>query len=109
MHAVLAADPRVLSTITVPLTLTIALASLALVGVAVYVRRRRTTATLGPLNGGASVLTAVLVLAAALFISVSLGNAQMATAATGTTGVTAPTLAQLPITDDLDGFQLPTK
>jgi hypothetical protein len=50
--------------------------------------------------------TAALALAAALCVCLSLGNASWATAASHT----APSVsAQLPITDDLNGFQLPTK
>lgn len=106
MLAALPADPTVLfPAIAVPLAVTIALASLALTGVAVYVRRRRTSATLGPVSAGASAFTAIVILAAALFVSVSLGNAQIAVAATGG----APAAVPLPITDDLSGFQLPTK
>jgi hypothetical protein len=60
--------------------------------------------------------TAALALAAALCVCLSLGNAPWATAASQHTAPsvsaqhTAPSVsAQLPITDDLDGFQLPTK
>lgn len=110
MPATLPADSAVLHTIAMPLSVTILVAVLALVAVAVHVRRLRTSARLTVVNGGLSAIGATLVLAAALLISVSLGNVPAATAAT-TSGPAsiAPAAATLPITDDLDGFQLPTR
>jgi hypothetical protein len=110
MPATLPADPAVLPTIAMPLSVTILVAVLALVAVAVYVRRLRTSARLTVINGGLSAIGATLVLATALLISVSLGNVSAATAATtaGPASI-APAAATLPITDDLDGFQLPTR
>ena len=110
MPAAPAADPAALSAIAIPLSVTIVVAMLALATVAVYVRRLRTSARLTVLNGGASALGAALVLAVALFISVWLGNASPAIAATTTGSASStPAAATLPITDDLDGFQLPTR
>ena len=108
--AVWSADSSALHMIAMPLSVTIIVAVLALAAVAVYVRRLRTSARLTVVNGGLSAVGAALVLAAALFISVSLGNVSAATAATisGTASI-APAATTLPITDDLDGFQLPTR
>jgi hypothetical protein len=51
--------------------------------------------------------TAALALATTLCVCASLGNAP---ATSATAQHTAPSVSvQLPITDDLDGFQLPTK
>ena len=109
MPADLSADSAVLHTIAMPLSVTIIVAVLALAAVAVYVRRLRTSARLTVVNGALSTIGATLVLAAALFISVSLGNVSAATAATSGPASIAPAAATLPITDDLDGFQLPTR
>ena len=110
MPAGLTDDSAVLHMIAMPLSVTIIVAVLALVAVAVYVRSLRTSARLTVVNGGLSALGAALVLAAALFISVSLGNVSAATAATTSSPTSiAPAAAVLPITDNLDGFQLPTR
>ena len=110
MPADLSADSAVLHTIAMPLSVTIIVAVLALAAVAVYVRRLRTSARLTVVNGGLSAIGATLVLAAALFISISLGNVSAATAETASGPASiAPAAATLPITDDLDGFQLPTR
>ena len=110
MPADLSADSAALHTIALPLSVTIIIAVLALAAVAVYVRRLRTSARLTVVNGGLSAIGATLVLAAAMFISISLGNVSAATAdtASGPASI-APAVATLPITDNLDGFQLPTR
>lgn len=113
MHAVLLAVPAAAEAIIFPLLLTIGLATVALAAVAVYLRRLRFSGRLSGINGSASAACAALVLAAALFVSVSLGNAPAALANTVVSqspaaAVQTPT-AQPVVSDDLDGFQLPTK
>jgi predicted PurR-regulated permease PerM len=112
MPSVLSVAPEATDTIVIPLLVTIIAATVLLTVVAIRVRRLRRRGRLGVLSGGASAFSAALVLAIALFVSVSLGNASLAAAqAPGPqqpTGQT-PAATQLPATNDLDGLQLPTE
>ena len=115
------AMPAVLSALqseaSLPLLVTLGIATVLLALLAIYVRRLRFTGRLRPINGSISAVCAGLVVAAALVISVGLGNAPAATAAP--TVDPAPSVVepapgaevpagQVPASDELDGYQLPT-
>ena len=110
------AMPAVLSTLpagaSVPLIATLGVATIALALLAVYVRRLRFSARLRPVNGALSAAGAALIVAAALLVSVGLGNAPAAIATPiveDAPSVVEPAPAsELPATHDLDGYQLPT-
>jgi hypothetical protein len=110
------AMPAVLSTLpagaSIPLIATLGVATIALALLAVYVRRLRFSSRLRPLNGALSATGASLIVAAALVISIGLGNAPTAIATPiidDAPSVVEPAPASvLPPADDLDGYQLPT-
>jgi hypothetical protein len=106
--------PATDNSLTLPLIVTIAVAILALVAIALYVRRRRLAGRLDRVSASASAVSATGVLVSALLVSIALGNAAAASAAPPADGpshqvVNTTVDGTAPVSDQLDGFQLPTE
>lgn len=106
--------PAAFDLIPLPLVLTVALATVALVGLALSVRLARASGRLTGATATASGVTAAGIIASSLLLLVAFAGTPAVFPAP--TGLLAPASVQspaisgpAPASDDLSGYQLPTK
>lgn len=108
MFAALSVAPATNFAISVPFVVTLVLAIAALVAIAIHLRALRRSGRLTAASGSVGAVGAALVLAGALLVCVSV-SAPAASALAATVAPAVQATTPPAISEDLDGFQLPTE